>query len=95
MVINLNIFEANDKLSKDVRRIIAQHLLQFGETIETPTLLRRFLGRPISDQALRRELRRIGATTQATSDSVASKIATASSISAADTTNGGMNRTVD
>ena len=73
----------------------AQHLLQFGETIETPTLLRRFLGRPISDQALRRELRRIGATTQATSDSVASKIATASSISAADTTNGGMNRTVD
>jgi hypothetical protein len=73
----------------------AAHLLQFGESIETPKLLRRFLGRAVSDHALRQELRRIGATRQASSVSVASKIATASSICAAETTNGGMNRTVD
>ena len=72
-----------------------EHLLRFGESIDTPTVLRRFLGRPVSDRALRQALRHLRPTPQATSASVASKMAIASSISAAETTKGGMKRTVD
>ncbi len=36
------------------------HLLRYGRSVETPTLLRQFLGRPVSDEALLSELARIG-----------------------------------
>ena len=36
------------------------HLLRYGRSVETPALLRQFLGRPVSDEALLSELARIG-----------------------------------
>jgi hypothetical protein len=36
------------------------HLLQFGSSLETADLLRRFLGRPVSTKALLNQLRRLG-----------------------------------
>jgi Zn-dependent M32 family carboxypeptidase len=36
------------------------HLLQFGSSLETADLLRRFLGRPVSTAALINQLRRLG-----------------------------------
>jgi Zn-dependent M32 family carboxypeptidase len=38
---------------------ISQHLLASGGELETPKLLRQFLGRPISPQALLNEIRRL------------------------------------
>jgi len=37
----------------------SEHLLRFGEEVETSTLLKQFLGRPVSPQALLDEIRRI------------------------------------
>ena len=37
----------------------SEHLLRFGEEIETATLLKQFLGRPVSPQALLDQIRRI------------------------------------
>jgi len=39
---------------------LSRTLLRFGYSVETPALLRRFLGRPVSDAALIREIGRIG-----------------------------------
>jgi hypothetical protein len=36
------------------------HLLQFGSSLETADLLRRFLGRPVSTEAILNQLRRLG-----------------------------------
>ncbi len=41
-------------------RYASDHLLRFGASVETPELLRRFLGRPVSDEALLAEIARIG-----------------------------------
>jgi len=38
---------------------ISDHLLRFGEEIETAALLQQFLGRPVSPQALLDQIRRI------------------------------------
>ena len=37
----------------------SEHLLRFGEEVDTPTLLRQFLGRPVSPQALLDQIRRV------------------------------------
>jgi len=74
---------------------VSRHLLHFGEALETPVLLRQFLRRPVSDRALRNTLRHLAKAHQVNSEKVASRMDTASSISAAVTTSGGMNRTVD
>ena len=37
----------------------SEHLLRFGEEIETSALLKQFLGRPVSPEALRNEIRRV------------------------------------
>ncbi|MBA3811057.1 MAG: hypothetical protein H0X27_05320 [Caulobacteraceae bacterium] len=41
-------------------RYASDHLLRFGGSVETPKLLRRFLGRPVSDAALLAEIAGIG-----------------------------------
>ena len=41
-------------------RFTTQHLLKFGSAIETPELLRSFLGHPVSSEALLSQLARIG-----------------------------------
>lgn len=40
----------------------SEHLLRFGEAMETSALLKQFLGRPVSPQALRDYIRRLGST---------------------------------
>ena len=54
--------EAGDFDAGDPRwyRYASDHLLRFGGSVETPELLRRFLGRPVSDEALLAEIARIG-----------------------------------
>jgi hypothetical protein len=44
----------------------SEHLLRFGEELDTSTLLRQFLGRPVSPQALLDQIRRIAPRQQAT-----------------------------
>jgi hypothetical protein len=39
----------------------SEHLLHYGEELDTPTLLKQFLGRPVSPQPLLAQIRRIGA----------------------------------
>jgi Zn-dependent M32 family carboxypeptidase len=39
---------------------ISEHLLQFGSSVETAQLLRNFLGRPVSPDAILKQLQRVG-----------------------------------
>ncbi len=45
----------------------SEHLLRFGEELDTPTLLRQFLGRPVSPQALLNQIQRMAARATTTS----------------------------
>ena len=46
----------------------SEHLLRFGEELDTSTLLKRFLGRPVSPQALLTQIRRIAPAAQTAGD---------------------------